>query len=104
MRTLLRVTLDATSGNHAIADGSLPRVIKETMERLKPEAAYFHTVNGERSCFMIFDLQDPSQIPVISEPLFMVLNARVEFTPVMNAEELQKGLQATMKSEFAVAQ
>lgn len=104
MRTLLRATIDATSGNHAIADGSLPQVIKNTMDRLKPEAAYFHTVNGERSCFMVFDMKDPSEIPGIAEPLFSMLNARVEFYPVMNAEELQKGLQAAMKSEFAVEQ
>ncbi len=100
MRTLLRVTVeDVTTANKAIVDGSLPRLIQSTMERLKPEAAYFHTVNGSRACFMVFDLKDPSEIPAIAEPLFQGLNAKVEFIPVMNAEELQKGLQAAQSAQ-----
>ena len=92
MRTLVRVTLDMAAGNKAVADGSLPKVIQSTMEKLHPEAAYFHTVDGNRSCFMVFDMKDASEIPGIAEPFFQQLNAKVEFTPVMNAEDLQKGL------------
>lgn len=99
MRTLLRVTMDdVEAANKAIQDGSLPMIIKTTMEKLKPEASYFHTNNGNRSCFMVFDLKDPSEIPVISEPFFTKLKARVEYCPVMNAEELQKGLEAWRRS------
>lgn len=104
MRTLLRVFIDAQAGNKAIANGKLPEVIKKTMQTLQPEAAYFLPSNGERSCLMVFDLKDPSQIPVISEPFFSQLNARVEFVPVMNAEELQKGLQLLQKQELVVEQ
>jgi hypothetical protein len=92
MRTLLKVTVDTTAGNKAISEGTLPQVIGSTMEKLKPEAAYFYTVEGCRSCFMVFDMTDPSQIPVIAEPFFNSLNAKVEFCPVMNIEDLQKGL------------
>jgi hypothetical protein len=104
MRTLLRAVVETNSGNKSVADGSLPRVIKETMDRLKPEATYFFTVDGNRSCMMVFDLQDPSEIPGIAEPLFNVLNAKVDFIPVMNAEDLQKGLMAYRKMEMAEAQ
>jgi hypothetical protein len=41
----------------------------------------------------VFDLQDPSQLPSITEPLFSKVNATVEMFPVMNQEDLQKGLQ-----------
>ena len=99
MRTLLKVVVDdVTTANKAVTDGSLGKLIQSTMERLKPETAFFHTVDGNRSCFMIFDLKDPSEIPVIAEPLFQGLNARVEFIPVMNVEELQKGLQTLQSS------
>ncbi len=37
-------------------------------------------------------MKDPSEMPVITETLFMQLNASVEFCPVMKAEDLQKGL------------
>lgn len=99
MRTLLKVIIDVTAGNKAIMDGSLPKIIKSTMDRIKPEAAYFHTVNGSRSFLMVFDMKDSSEIPAIAEPFFMQFNAQVEFSPIMNAEELQKGLETLQNAQ-----
>jgi hypothetical protein len=42
---------------------------------------------------MVFDLKDPSDIPSIAEPLFQSMNAKITLTPVMNAEDLMKGLE-----------
>ena len=40
-----------------------------------------------------------AQIPAIAEPFFQMLNATVEFIPVMNADDLRSGLQrAAQKS------
>lgn len=47
---------------------------------------------GQRTGWIVFDMTDPSQIPEIAEPLFLNFDAAVEFVPVMNAEDLQKGL------------
>ncbi|SMO39864.1 hypothetical protein [Solitalea koreensis] len=94
MRTLLRVTLDVTASNKAVTDGSLPKIIQSTIEKIKPEASYFLAVDGCRSCFMVFDLKDSSEIPGIAEPFFQSMNAKVDFSPVMNADDLQKGLAA----------
>ena len=41
---------------------------------------------------MIVDLKDSSEIAVIAEPFFSRLNAAVEILPVMNADDLKKGL------------
>jgi len=38
-------------------------------------------------------LRDPSELPPISEPLFNNLGATVEMFPVMDRDDLQKGLQ-----------
>jgi hypothetical protein len=40
----------------------------------------------------VFDLKAASDIPRIAEPLFMGLNASVDFMPCMNAEDLKTGL------------
>jgi hypothetical protein len=47
---------------------------------------------------MIGDFKDVSDIPAIAEPLFMALDAAVEFIPVMNAEELKTGLSKAMQT------
>jgi hypothetical protein len=93
MRMLMKVIVDTAVGNKTIQDGTLPRVIQSTMERFQPEAAYFTAVDGLRTGYFVLDLADPAQIPVIAEPLFMELQAKVDFVPVMNAEDLQTGLQ-----------
>ncbi|MDQ3723569.1 MAG: hypothetical protein M3376_11020 [Actinomycetota bacterium] len=93
MRTLMKVQMDTEAGSKAIADGSLNEVMQSTMERLKPEAAYFGPEDGVRTAFIIFDLEHPSQLPSITEPLFRTMKAKVTFMPVMNREDLLKGLQ-----------
>ncbi|MET8137592.1 DUF3303 family protein [Streptomyces sp. NPDC005251] len=92
MRVMLRATMDTEKANELIRGGKLQQLMQETMEKLKPEAAYFTTNDGNRACYLVFDLQDSSQIPVIAEPFFMSLGARIELSPVMNADDLQKGL------------
>ena len=67
--------------------------IGRLIAELKPEAAYFYAEDGERGGMMVFDMADPSQIPQIAEPLFLTVDAAVEFLPVMNAEDLRKAME-----------
>jgi hypothetical protein len=92
MRTLVRVRIDTDRGNDAITSGRVEKVIGGFVERHKPEAAYFFADKGTRSASFVLDMKDSSEIPVIAEPFFIELGAEVEFTPVMNLEDLQKGL------------
>ena len=93
MRTMLKIKMDTEAGSRAIEDGSMPQLMQETLGKLEPEAAYFGPENGVRTAFIVFDLQDSSQLPALTEPLFRELKATVEMFPVMNREDLQKGLQ-----------
>ncbi|MGW1993027.1 hypothetical protein [Embleya sp. NPDC001921] len=93
MRMFLQARMDTEAGNRAIADGSLPKTIQAIVERLHPEAAYFTAVEGDRSCLFVFDMQDSSQLPSIAEPFFS-MGAKVSVKPVMNLEDLHKGLGA----------
>ncbi|MFE9020510.1 hypothetical protein ACFYNL_18375 [Streptomyces sp. NPDC007808] len=96
MRVLLQAHLDTEKSNAVIRSGKMPQVVKGLMDKIKPESAYFTTDHGVRTMYMVFDLQDPSEMPSIAEPLFYELGADLDYTPVMNAEDLQKGL-AKMK-------
>jgi hypothetical protein len=80
------------AGNAAIRTGKVEKVFQQLMDELKPEAAYFHAVNGDRGGFFVVDMQDSSQIADIAERLFFGLDAKIELIPVMNPADLQKGL------------
>ena len=93
MRMMLRWTVPVERGNETIRDGSLARTLGTLMEELKPEAAYFWPEDGKRAGMLVFDMTDPSQIPQIAEPLFLNLDAAVEFLPVMNPDDLKSALE-----------
>jgi len=84
--------MDTEKANEAISNGTLGKLIEETAEQIKPEATYFTTDNGDRTALFVFDMQDSSQLPSISEPFFQNLGARITYAPVMNMEDVQKGL------------
>ncbi|CAM5657417.1 hypothetical protein ACH4HG_08885 [Streptomyces coeruleorubidus] len=92
MRVMLKASMDTEKANEAIRNGTLGKLIQESLEQIKPEAAYFTSEHGKRTAFLFFDMQDSSQMPVLSEPFFLQLNAEVTYTPVMNVEDVQKGL------------
>jgi len=93
MRMMMKMQLDTEAGSRAMADGSLPPLMQETLERLQPEAAYFGPENGVRTAFIVFDLQDASELPAITEPLFSTLKANLQIFPVMDRADLQKALE-----------
>ncbi|WP_405907418.1 MULTISPECIES: hypothetical protein [unclassified Streptomyces] len=92
MRVLLRATLDTEKSNEAIRSGKMPELIKEILDHLKPEAAYFAPLGGRRTCLLVFDMKDSSDLPPVGEPFLTQFNAEVEVCPIMNAEDLAKGL------------
>jgi Domain of unknown function (DUF3303) len=92
MRMMMKVRIDTAAGSDAIQSGRLGQVMQQTMESIRPEAAYFGPDGGHRTAFIVFDMQDPSQLPQLTEPLYSTFQACVEFFPVMNQDDLQRGL------------
>ncbi|MBZ0273358.1 hypothetical protein K8I61_15070 [bacterium] len=97
MRCMLKAKIPVEAGNRAIKDGTLQQTIERVVELLKPEAVYFTADTGSRCGLFFFDMTDSSQLPSIAEPLFMNLNATLEVTPVMNPDDLEKGLAEAVK-------
>lgn len=92
MRTLMTVEVPTEPGSQAIKDGRMSKVVESVLSTLQPEAAYFTTRSGHRTMLVVFDLDDAARMPQIAEPLFMELQANVDFAPVMNREDLTVGL------------
>jgi hypothetical protein len=90
---LMKVKIPTGPGNDAIKDGRLPEIMASSIGALKAEAAYFTAEEGCRTALIFFEMNDSSEIPPAAEPFFMGLDADVTFAPVMNAEEMQSGVQ-----------
>jgi len=99
MRMLLRVSIPVQAGNVAAKHGTLGPTIQRILADLKPEAAYFFADDsGQRSGSIVFDMQDPSQIPAVAEPWFLAFNAQVSIRPIMNLQDLGAAMPSITKA------
>lgn len=97
MRMMLKVRIPTEAGNAAIKSGALARTFGDFIERVKPEAAYFIAEAGFRTGLLFFEMTHAVDIPSMAEPFMMNLGATIEFTPAMDARDMQAGVQKAMK-------
>ena len=88
MRFMLTFRVPPQEGNAAMKDGRFMSAFQSVLEELQPEAAYFTPMEGARGGHLIVNMDDASQIPAITEPLFLGLGATVEFHPVFTLEDV----------------
>ncbi|HXY47875.1 MAG TPA: hypothetical protein VEI01_00395 [Terriglobales bacterium] len=99
MRMLLRVSIPVETGNAAAKAGTLGPTVEQIVADLKPEAAYYFADDeGQRSCSIVFDMKDTSQIPAIAEPWFLAFNAQISLRPVMNPQDLATAVPSISKA------
>ena len=80
------------AGNKVVHDPDFLKKLEEYMDKVKPEAAYFLPQGGERSAAFVVNIESNYQIPPLVEPLFGWMGANVEVIPVMNFDDLKKGI------------
>jgi hypothetical protein len=90
MRILLNVKLPHQQFNAAVRDGTAGSKLNQILEAIKPEAVYFTEQDGHRGAVLVVDLPDPSRIPALAEPWFLIFDADVEFRVVMTSEDLDR--------------
>ncbi|MCP4265093.1 MAG: hypothetical protein GY777_05880 [Candidatus Brocadiaceae bacterium] len=88
MRIIFRFSIPVQKGNEAIADGTLALALKSLVEKVKPEAAYFHLDNGCRAGTIVFEATDQFEMAEINEPLFAKLDAKIDIQPAISLKEL----------------
>jgi len=98
MRVMVKFSFPVDAGNAAIRSGKVEKVFQQLIEDLKPEAAYFHAMDGDRGGFFVVDMRESSQIANIAERLFFGVSAKIELVPVMTADELRKGLSGVQET------
>ncbi len=92
MRLMLRFTIPVEKGNEAKTDGSLSEAIKELIDQVQPEAAYFYMQDGKRGGMVVFEESDQVRMTAINEPLFAKLNAAIDIQPVLSLDDLLKNI------------
>ena len=92
MRLMLKFTIPVEKGNQAAKDGSLGAAIDALIEQTNPEAAYFTLEDGERAGMIFFEVEDQAQLTELNEPLFAATDAAIEIVPVLNQDDLRRGL------------
>jgi hypothetical protein len=90
MRMLVKVNIPTDAGNAAIKSGAIPNKLKQILDELKPEAAYFAEDEGMRTGYIFLDMAEPSDLARIAEPFFLAFNARLTARPAMTVEDLAK--------------
>jgi hypothetical protein len=89
VRILLTFSINPEKGDQLIKEGRIGETMGSILEELQPEAAYFTDVEGTRGGLLVVNMEDGSQIPAITEPLFLEVGATVHMQPVMTPEDLR---------------
>jgi hypothetical protein len=92
MRFMIEFTVPTQHGNDVVRSGKIDKVFKKLGEDLKPEAMYFYPDDGLRAGCIFLQSDNPAICVAVGERLWFGLQAKIKVTPVMNADELGKGL------------
>ena len=90
MRFMLTFRVPPEEGNAAMKEGSFMSAFQSVVEELQPEAAYFTPIEGARGGYLIVNMDDASQIPAITEPLFLGMGATVQVHPVFTLDDVPR--------------
>jgi hypothetical protein len=90
MNMLMKVRMPHEPFNSLVRKGTAGKIMKSILKELKPEAVYFTEENGVRTALLIVNMNDPSEIPSLSEPWFLNFKADCEMKVVMTPADLER--------------
>ena len=70
MRFLVEVRIPTEAGNRAIDDPNFVQTIEGAVKAMHAEAVYPHARDADRTITLVIDMDNPSQMVEIAEPLF----------------------------------
>ncbi len=96
MRFMVEFKIPTQYGNEIVRSGRIEKVVKKLLEEFKPDGMYFYPAEGLRAGCLFIQSDNPSICAAIGERMWFGLQAHIRVTPVMNFEDLGKGLAAEM--------
>jgi len=92
MRFIVRAKIPTEAGNKMVKDPNFLKTLEDYISKAKPEASYFFEADGDRVAVFIVDMQSNDQQPLLAEPIWQWMGAKVELHPVMNLNDLKKAI------------
>ena len=92
MRFLIHAKIPTEAGNLMLHDPNLLNKLQTYINKVKAETTYFFEEEGDRIAAFIVDISRASEIPVLIEPLFSGMGARVQLHPIMSFDDLKNGI------------
>ena len=89
MKMLLTVEIPHEPFNTLVRSGKVGEIMGRIIEKIKPEVAYFTEQDGKRGGIFIVNVNNPSEVPALSEPFFLHFQADCKFRIAMTPEDLQ---------------
>lgn len=89
MRILIIARFATEKFNAAVRDRTAGSKVKKILDDVKPETVYFTELNGRRAVLMAVELDEPSKIPALAEPWFLMFDAEIELHVAMTPDDLQ---------------
>jgi hypothetical protein len=101
MRMLMHLKFPIEPFNTLVRDGNIGQKIQKILDATKPEVAYFSEQDGHRGGTIVVNVNKASDIAVLAEPWFLILNAEVEFRVAMTPEDLGKANLESLGKKWA---
>jgi len=90
MKIMITFEMPVEPFNSMVRDGTAGPTLATILETVKPETVYFHAPNGCRGATMVVNVDDPSEIPFVTEPFFLKFNARCTCDVAMSPDDLAR--------------
>ena len=100
MKFLVKATMPVEAGNAFVKDPGWSKKMDDVMGAIQPITAYFCLDKGQRTLYMLIDMNESHRLPAIVEPLWHTFKADIEFIPTMTQEDFgaaMPGIEAAIK-------
>ncbi len=101
MRMIMQVQFPIEPFNTAVKNGTAGAKMRQILDAIKPEHAWFGETNGTRGGILIVNIDSPSDVPKLAEPWFLSFNAEVTFRIAMTPEDLAKANLGALGKKWA---
>src|ERR1051325_1365634 len=91
MLFIIKATIPNDAGNEMVRSGpAMKALIDKVMGDIKPEAAYFSIADGQRTLFIVANIDAPEEMVRLAEPLWLGVEADVDIYPCMSVTDFDK--------------